>query len=173
MSTTHTSQSTPDSTDRAAQQRRTVRELIRSARFAMVTTTDSAGSLVSRPMTVQAVRDNGEIVFILPQEGDTAQQADGAQVNLAFNDDMSFVSVAGVGEISHDTELLAELWGPGTDAFSEEGENPENTDKVVLVVRGESAQYWESPSRPSLMVRTFTGLVSDERPAGDSGTVEL
>ncbi|WKD62173.1 Pyridoxamine 5'-phosphate oxidase [Corynebacterium ciconiae DSM 44920] len=171
MSATEQTQS--QSSERAEEQRQTVRDLIRSARFAMVTTADSAGALVSRPMTVQEVRDNGDIVFIVPKDGDTAQQADGAQVNLAFNDDMSFVSVAGVGEISEDADTLAELWGPGTDAFSEKDETPDNTNKVLLIVRGESAQYWDSPSRPSLMVRMISGIVSDQRPTGDSGTVEL
>lgn len=170
-----------DHTDYAeqAEQRKTVRELIEKSRFAMITTTDERGAMVSRPMTVQEVTDDGDIIFIVPKDGDAAQQADGSQVNLGFTKDMSFVSVAGCGEIREDKQKLEELWGPGTEAFSTKDETPDNTNRVLLVIHGESAQYWDSPSKPALAVGLIKGIIagksgeSGDRPSGDSGTVEL
>lgn len=64
-------------------------------------------------------------------------------MNLGFSHDMAFASVAGTGEILHDRDKLEQLWGIGTQAWSDKNEPPQNTSKVVLVVHGETAQYLE------------------------------
>lgn len=70
-------------------------------------------------------------------------------MNLGFSHDMTFASVAGTGEILHDRDKLEQLWGIGTQAWSDKDETPQNTSKVVLVVHGETAQYWNAPSKPA------------------------
>jgi len=45
-------------------------------------------------------------------------------VNLGFSHDMAFASVAGTGEILHDRDKLEQLWGIGTQAWSDKDETP-------------------------------------------------
>lgn len=54
-----------------------------------------------------------------------------------------------------------------------QGRDPQNTSKVVLVVHGETAQYWNAPSKPALAVGLLKGLLTDEKPASESGTTKL
>lgn len=115
----------------------------------------------------------GDIYFIVPGDGDAAREADRAEVNLGFSHDMAFASVAGTGEILHDRDKLEQLWGIGTQAWSDKDETPQNTSKVVLVVHGETAQYWNAPSKPALAVGLLKGLLTDEKPASESGTTKL
>ena len=54
-----------------------------------------------------------------------------------------------------------------------QGRDPQNTSKVVLVVHGETAQYWNAPSTLALAVGLLKGLLTDEKPASESGTTKL
>ena len=151
----------------------TVIDLVKRSRFAMLTTRTAEGTMISRPLTVQEVTEEGDIYFIVPGDGDAAREADRAEVNLGFSHDMAFASVAGTGEILHDRDKLEQLWGIGTQAWSDKDETPQNTSKVVLVVHGETAQYWNAPSKPALAVGLLKGLLTDEKPASESGTTKL
>lgn len=153
--------------------RQTVIDLVKRSRFAMLTTRTAEGTMISRPLTVQEVTEEGDIYFIVPGDGDAAREADRAEVNLGFSHDMAFASVAGTGEILHDRDKLEQLWGIGTQACSDKDETPQNTSKVVLVVHGETAQYWNAPSKPALAVGLLKGLLTDEKPASESGTTKL
>ncbi|MEL4505992.1 pyridoxamine 5'-phosphate oxidase family protein [Luteococcus sp. H138] len=150
-----------------------VRDIADSARFAMLTTKDATGALVSRPMTVQEIGDDFTVLFITQRETDVAQQADGSQVNLAFQDGMDFVSIAGRGELRDDRAKLEELWNAANEAFAEGG--PEDPSNVILAVRGDTAQFWDSPSKPALAVGLVkSALGRGGRPdGGDSGVVNL
>ena len=153
--------------------RQTLIDLVKKSRFAMLTTRTAEGTMISRPLTVQEVTEEGDIYFIVPGDGDAAREADRAEVNLGFSHDMAFASVAGTGEILHDRDKLEQLWGIGTQAWSDKDETPQNTSKVVLVVHGETAQYWNAPSKPALAVGLLKGLLTDEKPASESGTTKL
>ena len=61
----------------------TLADLVEGSRFAMFTTQDADGNLVSRPMTVQEVTDDDTLVFISQAGTDVSRQSDGKPVNLA------------------------------------------------------------------------------------------
>lgn len=165
--------SSPHSTARRAEEQELVRDLMRQARFAMLTTRDSTGSLVSRPLTVQDVSEDGDVSFIVPSGGDAAQEADGQEVNLGFRDGTSFVSVAGRGRVLRDPAVVEDLWSSVTSELVERVEGEESSSKVALVVHADTAQYWKSPSGPALAVGLLRAAVTGGQPGGHVGTVEL
>lgn len=109
--------------------RQTVIDLVKRSRFAMLTTRTAEGTMISRPLTVQEVTEEGDIYFIVPGDGDAAREADRAEVNLGFSHDMAFASVAGTGEILHDRDKLEQLWDIGTQAWSDKDETPRTPPK--------------------------------------------
>lgn len=149
-----------------------VRKLAEKARFGMLTTLDETGSMVSRPMTVQEIDDQFTLLFITQRGNDAAVQSDGKPVNLSFADGGAYVSIAGRGELRDDVEKKKELWNPANDAYTEGG--PENPDNVILAVRADSAEYWDSPSAPVQAISMLAALVTGDKPAGgEHGTVVI
>lgn len=67
-------------------------------------------------------------------------------VNLAFSSRGSWVSIAGDAEIVRDAAKTRELWGPGVDAWFPEG--PDAPNLVLVKVRTDSAEYWDTPGGP-------------------------
>lgn len=94
------------------------------------------------------------------------------QINLAYAASENFVSVAGTAEVLHDADKNRELWSPLAAAwFQAEPEDP----KILLIkVTAQTAEYWDTPAKPSRLVGMVRALTSDERPpGGDHQTVEL
>ena len=119
-------------------------DLLRDARFSMVTSIGASGALQSRPMTIQRVGDDGDLWFLISRSHDQAK-AIGAEprVNVAVSGDSSWVSVSGDGEIVRDQARIDDLWSPFVDAWFPGGK--EDPDVGLLLVRSDSAEYWDSP----------------------------
>ncbi|HMQ38908.1 MAG TPA: pyridoxamine 5'-phosphate oxidase family protein [Micropruina sp.] len=145
----------------------TLADLVEGARFAMFTTQDADGTLVSRPMTIQEVTDDA-LVFISQAKTDVSLQSDGKQVNLAIAEDGRWVSIAGVGEVSDDHATKERLWNSANDAYTDGG--PENPENVVIRVRADSAEYWDTPGGLGIVKARLTG---DKPQLGEHGTVDL
>ena len=150
----------------------TLAELVGNARFAMFTTQATDGTLVSRPMTVQEVTDDDELLFISQASTDVSQQSDGRQVNLAIVEDTKWVSIAGTAEVSDDRATKERLWDSANDAYTDGG--PENPDNVVIRVRAGSAEYWDTPGGVGIVLGVLKAKLTGDKPQmGDHGTVEL
>lgn len=149
----------------------TLADLVDGARFAMLTSTDAAGALVSRPMTIQEI-DGNDLLFITQASTDVAQQSDGRAVNLAIVEDSRWVSIAGTGKVAEEPETKQRLWDAANDAFTQGG--ADNPDNVVLRVSADSAEYWDSPGGLAIVFDIVKAKVTGETPhSGDHGTVEL
>lgn len=71
-----------------------------------------------------------------------------------------------------DRAKLEEQWNRMTDAFLEGG--PDNPDNVLILVEGESAEYWESPGGPvSRLANLAKSLVKKEPMDGENAVVDL
>lgn len=154
--------------------RRKVAELIKGVRIAMLTTVDGNGRLVSRPMTTQDVEFDGDIWFIGRRDSDLAAQIGAGRVeaNVAYAGSSSWVSVSGKARVVDDTAKLKEQWNRMADAFLEGG--PDNPDNVLILVEGESAEYWDSPGGPvSRLAHLAKSLVTKEPMDGDNAVVDL
>lgn len=132
-----------------------VKGLVESIRIAMMTTLDEAGNLVSRPMAVQQMDEDGTLWFFTKKSSPKIDQIEqhGQRICLSFANvsDSSYVSITGHAEELNDRAKVEELWSPMAKPWFPDGkDDPELT---ILKVATEMAEYWDSTS--SRMVRYF------------------
>jgi general stress protein 26 len=149
---------------------------IRPARFAMFTTLDEIGHLVSQPMTIVESDETGGMWFFTSTlTGLWENIGHRPEVNLSFVDheDKLFVSVSGTAERIVERARIQAMWNTAAQAWFPNG--PEDEHAVLVRVAPHAAQYWDS--NDSKMVRMFryakaaiTGTTPD---AGGHGKIEL
>lgn len=119
-------------------------ELTQDSRFCMLTTVDTDGTLISRPMARQEVDLSVELWFIATRDSRKVGhiQAD-PTVAVTVSSDTSWVSLAGQAEVVDDLEKLRELWNTFAEAWIPDG--PEDPNAILIRVDVESAEYWDNP----------------------------
>lgn len=119
-------------------------ELTQDSRFCMLTTVDTDGTLISRPMARQEVDLSVELWFIATRDSRKVGhiQAD-PRVSVTVSSDTSWVSLAGQAEVVDDLEKLRELWSTFAEAWIPDG--PEDPNAILIRVDVESAEYWDNP----------------------------
>jgi len=152
----------------------TVRDLIKDERIAMLTTVAQDGSLVSRPMGVQAVDFDGDLWFFAAADSHkVAEIARDSAANAAFSGSSSWVSLSGRATLVHDPDTIRELWNPVADAWFPDG--PDTPGVVLIRLHAETAEYWDAPGGRvatlfSLVKAKVTGKPYD---GGENETVAL
>lgn len=152
-----------------------VNDLISDIKIAMLTNVDRGqGRLVSRPMAVQQVEDDGTIWFFAD---DTSPKADQLEVdptvNVAFTSKGTWVSVAGRATVVEDQAKIDELWNKGVEAWFPDGKDSPGV--ALLRIDPDSAEYWDSPgSKISTALAYAKSKVTGDRPdVGENEVVEL
>ncbi|MFC0252040.1 pyridoxamine 5'-phosphate oxidase family protein [Massilia consociata] len=150
---------------------------IGSMRFAMFTTRDANGHLVSQPMTNQQVDAEGGLWFYTRSTTELWDNiAHEPEVNVSFanSDDSTYVSVSGIAERVVDRTQVQAMWNPMVQAWFPAG--PEDEHVVLVRVMPHAAEYWDS--NDSKMVRLFamakaavTGTTPDVD--ADHGTIRM
>lgn len=160
-------------TNEQQDQQQKVRDLIKSTRLAMLTTVAPGGKLVSRPMATQDVEFDGDVWFIAERDSANAHNiGTSPNVNVAYADRSSWVSLSGRAEVVDDHAKLEELWNTFTDAWLEGG--PENPNNVLIRVDADSAEYWDSPgSKVTQLANLVKAKVTGKRFEGDNEAVDL
>lgn len=158
MATTNT----PHTSDQASADR--VRELIADEKLGMLTTVDEQGKLVSRPMALQRVEDDGTLLFLTDSTTPKADHlARDQRVNVAFQSSGTWISVSGSGELQQDPALVHELWNAGADAWFPDG--PDSPDVAVLHVTPDTAEFWDTPGgRVATVVAYAKSRITGDRP---------
>lgn len=152
-------------------------EKIGSMRFAMFTTRDASGHLVSQPMTNQQVDADGGLWFYTRSTTELWENiAHEPEVNVSFanSDDSTYVSVSGTAERVVDRTRIKALWNPMVQAWFPAG--PEDEHVVLVRVMPHAAEYWDS--NDSKMVRMFAmakAAVTGSTPDVDAehGTIRM
>jgi general stress protein 26 len=149
---------------------------IKSMRFAMFTTNDLQGHLVSHPMTIQRTDPNGAMWFYTSTLSALWENiAHHPEANLSFVDheDSLYVSVSGIAERVVDRAQIQAMWNTIVQAWFPAG--PDDEHAVLVRVVPHAAEYWDS--NDSKMVRMFqiakaalTGTTPD---AGEHGKIDL
>ena len=127
---------------------------IDSLRFAMFTTTNAKGHLLSHPMTKQQIDADGSLWFYTSTHADLWEDiAAQPQVNVSFSqpDDSLYVSISGAAERVVDRAKIKALWNPMVQAWFPAG--PDDPHVVLVRVVPHGAEYWDS--NDSKMVRFF------------------
>ena len=123
---------------------RKVAELIKGERFGFLTTTTPAGTLTSRPMTLQEVEFDGDLWFFAERGADWLDHVGASpQVNVGIGSGGTWVSLTGRAAVVDDVAKKKELWNGGVEAWLPQG--PEDPSVVLVKVDGETAEYWDSP----------------------------
>lgn len=150
-----------------------IAELIAETQVCMFTTTDATGRLVSRPMAVLDTKFDGDLWFVTNGDARKVEQVRReAHVNVAFTSRHSWVSIDGDAEIVRDVDKAKALWGPGVDAWFPEG--PESDGIVLVQVRAESAEYWDTPGAVTASLISFVkSRVTGEPYKVENATVDL
>jgi general stress protein 26 len=151
---------------------------IRPVRFAMFTTREANGHLISQPMTLQQTDDDGGLWFYTSTLTELWENiAANPEVNLSFvkPEDNLFVSVSGTAERVVDRERIRAMWNPMVSVWFPAG--PEDEHVVLVRIDPHAAQFWDS--NESKMVRMFqfakaalTGARPDIDP-GEHGIIRL
>lgn len=150
-----------------------VRDIIKDHPICMLTTQGPDG-LLSHPMTVAKIEDNGEIWFFSSAGTSPVEQADKAPgVNLSFAAKDQWLSVHGEATIITSEPKARELWNEAVAAFYPDG--PGSKELVLIRIRPEGAQYWESTGGVLETVFNWAkARITGKRiDAGDSATTEL
>ena len=123
-----------------------LKDVIDGLDTAMFTTRTANGRLVSRPLRMQEIDEDGAMWFVTDRNSHKTEEIHAhPQVNLAFAApaDNTYVSVSGKATVLFDKARLQALWSPAMMVFSPDG--LDDPDLCVLRVDLESAEYWDSP----------------------------
>ncbi len=151
-----------------------VAELLKQFRIAMLITTDTDGTLISRPMAVQEAEFDGDLWFFAKRDSrEVAQITARPAVGVALSSSSSWVSVSGDAEIVHDQAKAKQLWNSAVEAWFPEG--PEDENIVLIKVHADGAEYWDSAgSRLTTLLSYAKSKVTGQRPdLGENERVEL
>lgn len=151
-----------------------VTDIINSSRIGMFTTLDGSGALVSRPLAVQDVEDDGDMWFFTHRDtSQVTQLLANPIVNVSFGKGSEWVSVAGTAEVVEDPAKARQLWNQAVEAWFPDG--PETPGLVLLHVKSDSAEYWHSPGGRAATVLQWakSRVTGKQMDTGESGTVEL
>lgn len=130
--------------------------LLEDMSVAMLTTVDTQGALVSRPMSPLEMDALGALWFFTDLRSAKIERL--RAVNLSFSDSEKaiHVSLSGRGEIHAEHAHIAMLWTPYARPWFPDG--PDSTNLALLKFIPETAEYWDAPS--SKMIRMFAMAAS-------------
>jgi general stress protein 26 len=151
-----------------------VAELIREFRFAMVTTVNTLGELVARPMTVQEAEFDGDLWFIASRDShEVAELEVNPVAGVTFSSNDTWVSLTGTAKQLDDPERLKAYWNTWVEAWFPDG--PEDPNVTLVKFTASGAEYWDSPggriaSVINLVKSKVTGSTAD---TGENAKVQL
>jgi len=151
-----------------------VTDIINDSRIGMFTTINEKGALVSRPLAVQDVQDDGDMWFFTSEgTSQVAHVKANPAVNVSFGKGTEWVSVAGTAEVVTDRQEIRDRWNQAVEAWFPDG--PETPEVVLLRVDSDSAEYWTSPGGTAATVLQWvkSKVTNSRMSVGESGTVEL
>lgn len=148
--------------------------LIKGNRVGMLTTTDADGTFTSRPMALQEVEFDGDLWFFAEGESRKVSQVHlNPSVNVTVSAASTWVSLNGTATVVTDDAKKRELWNKVVEAWFPDG--PDDAKIVLLKVRADSAEYWDTPGGRVASLLSFGKAKATGRPysGGENEKVEL
>ena len=148
---------------------------MRDERFVMLTSKSDTGRLHSHPMTPLEVTDTADAYFFIKLDtGHADNLRHDPNVNLAFTDNSTWLSVSGKAtflEGEEKTRKVADLW---TDAAEAYYSGPSDPPLAVVRVTTETAQLWDQTGGAIGALVDFAKMkMTGDKPAGESDTLSL
>ncbi|MDC8759145.1 pyridoxamine 5'-phosphate oxidase family protein [Janthinobacterium fluminis] len=143
-----------------------IKARIAQVEFGMLTTSNDAGTLTSRPMTRQQIDAHGDIWFFTSDKAPFTHDLPAhPQVNVSFTDvrDSLYVSIAGSAQLLKDRGKAEELWNPLVKAWFPGGLDDPHLALIKVAI--ESAEYWDAhASKMAHLFALAKAAVTGERP---------
>ena len=154
-----------------------LKDRIKNIRFAMFTTTDQHGHLVSRPMTNQEMDADGNLWFYTSTQTELWEDiVTRPEVNISFAEpeEHTYVSYSGRAERVVERSKIKAMWNPAVQAWYPHG--PDDPHVVLVRVVGRTAEYWDAKAGKIVTLwemakAVLTGGTPDE--PGEHGKVAL
>ncbi len=152
----------------------TVAKLISASRIALLTTTNSEGQLVSRPLAVQEAEFDGTLWFFSQDPSDKTDEIKASeQVNVSMESGKGYLSIAGAASVVRDEAKIEELWSKRVEAWFPEGRE----DPTISLIRvdADTAEYWAvNEPKAVVMLKVAKAAVTGGQPdVGDNRTIDL
>ncbi|MCW4467314.1 pyridoxamine 5'-phosphate oxidase family protein [Glutamicibacter sp. MNS18] len=157
----------------ANEQVRKVVDIVDDIKIGMFTT-HGAGGLLSRPLTVVEVKENGDLWFFSAADTDLVREIEAnSEVNVCFAGSKKWVSVSGRAQVVREVAKKKQLWNSMVEIFASDG--PESPNTVLVHVASDSAEYWENPGGAASIVTNWIKekISGDGEHPGTSNTVQL
>jgi general stress protein 26 len=151
-----------------------IAELTSKARVGILTTRDAEGHLVSRPLAMQDEEFDGTLWFFTQDPSPKVDDITGdSEVNVSFEANKGWVSIAGSASISHDSAKIDQLWNKHAEAWFEQGR--EDPTVALLRVDAHTAEFWstDEPKGLILLKVAKAALTGGQPDVGESKTVDL
>ncbi|CAF2469127.1 unnamed protein product [Rotaria sp. Silwood2] len=131
-------------------------EIIRHAKFSMLTTVNQDGTLHSRPMiNKQADSFHGELWFFTHQSTHkiTELKKGSEEVNVSYSDPdhQSYVSISGRADLVDDSTKKKDLWNDSLKIWFPKG--LDDPDLTLLRINIVEAEYWDAST--SIMKKLY------------------
>jgi len=133
-----------------------LRDQLQSIRFGMLTSLGDEGDLYSRPMTQQALEEDGSLWFFTSDDHLLAHQLSvNPQINVSFTEPEKnlYISLTGEASLLKDRTRAAQLWNSAVAAWYPEGLD----DPHLTLIRFDIAiaEIWDADSNQ--MQQLFAG----------------
>ena len=151
-----------------------VADLASDVKFAMLTTIDADGELVSRPMAHQEVETDGDLWFFASRDSRKVGHIQAnPKVGVTLASSSTWVSINGAAEVVDDPAKARELWSTEIEAWFPQG--PDDDSIVLIRITGDTAEYWDTPGgRVATVLSLVKAKVTGERySGGENETVDL
>ena len=154
-----------------------LREMVKDIDFCMLTTVDEEGALHSRPMSSNGDIDaDGNLWFFTNiSSHKVSEVAKLPKVNVSFSDpdNQHYVSISGTAQLVSDRAKIDELWRPEFKMWFPEGKD--DPEIVLLRIRLEKAEYWDSPSSTIGFALSFVSslVTGKEADFGENKKIDL
>lgn len=138
----------------------------------MLTSTTSEGMLVSRPMVLRNIDEDGTLLFLgTASTLHAAGIGEGTPVNVTSTRPEQWMSIAGTSRLLHDPRRTAELWDNALEEWIPSG--LKDPDLVVLRVQPGQIEAWDetthemvSLSKPEIERRQHTAAAGQSSRRG-------
>jgi general stress protein 26 len=133
-------------------------QLIQHMSVTMLSTLDSNGAVISRPMLPLWLDSDFAVWFFTNLRSEKVKQRDA--INLSFMDSTraNYVSLSGYGEIHTERAFINRLWTPFAKPWFPDG--PESNHLALLKFVPEMADYWDSSQCKMLRINLMAAPVS-------------
>ncbi|HSC66925.1 MAG TPA: pyridoxamine 5'-phosphate oxidase family protein [Cellvibrio sp.] len=128
-----------------------LREKIDPIQFCMMTTRSADHNLLSRPMTHQAIDEDGTLWFFTSDDSQVAEDLyrdSAANISFSNPSDNLYVSLSGDAVLIKDAQKAKQLWNPMVKAWFPTG--PQDPRLTLIKFSTYSAEYWDSDTNKML-----------------------